>query len=780
MATFYHRGDHAIVSFSADVTPEEITDLVDAVDLLVDFYHYRDVLLLIDSAGGLAPALDYYLEAARRWRARGVRLRTRCIASARSAAALMLSLGDERSAEPGAALHYHRVRALVSGTLTADAASTLVTELRDHDRAMVARLVERAMRSDTPCGPCAAEPADLPVLRHLAEGTASRGVRTLARAVGRSVGRAVRRGDRRALARLYERLLGLDLPVSPALARTLRLIDHVGRPEPAAAAPEGPCGLAVPEWRALYPPAGEVPYATLTRHLLAMGETGSGKTASVILPVVAALAARGPEAFAGALVIDPKRELGPVLADAAPERAQRIEPGALGLDIMAGATWALDDDLAAGRWLTAATRVLLRIVSFVPSSPARVLADHVPDDSNAEFFDRNGTDLARCVLAFILMLTREDTPPAAGWCAGDAEALGWCAALAERAAGPANLVALTAWALESALTAPLDGASSTFTVGGDDEDDDVKAEPRWLFARIAARARAVWGAAPGEGRDLLERVADYWAPMVPIEKQYAGVLATARLVCAELADPVVASTLYLGCEPAWRRLCAAGGALDLAPLVAPGAPGRLLVYQPSLDAQGTLVGRVLKSLFFEAVLADPARAPGAAVHPLPLAVFVADEAHRYVSSDRHGEQSFLDIGRAFGAACVLACQSVASIEHALAHGAGTRVQNDAAVAILWNNTATKLFFRSTDDATADRLERLAPVRGGLAPVTRVRPLSALAPGECYAVLADGRFERARLEGYGLGRGAETEAQAPRRQRARRRPDTPDTPDTKER
>ena len=184
---------------------------------------------------------------------------------------------------------------------------------------------------------------------------------------------------------------------------------------------------------------------------------------------------------------------------------------------------------------------------------------------------------------------------------------------------------------------------------------------------------------------------------------------------------------------------------------------------------------MLKALFFEAVLADPARAPGTAVHPLPLAVYVADEAHRYITSDRHGEQSFLDVGRAFGAACVLACQSVASLDHALAHGAGTRVQNDAAVAVLWNNTATKLFFRSTDEATAERLERLAPVRGGLVPVTRVRPLSALAPGECYAVLCDGRFERARLEGYGLGRTAAPEPRRPRRRRrARRRPDTLDT------
>ena len=32
-------------------------------------------------------------------------------------------------------------------------------------------------------------------------------------------------------------------------------------------------------------------------------------------------------------------------------------------------------------------------------------------------------------------------------------------------------------------------------------------------------------------------------------------------------------------------------------------------------------------------------------------------------------------------------------------------------------------------------------------VTRARPLTTLAPGECYALLPDGRFERRRLEPF---------------------------------
>ena len=69
--------------------------------------------------------------------------------------------------------------------------------------------------------------------------------------------------------------------------------------------------------------------------------------------------------------------------------------------------------------------------------------------------------------------------------------------------------------------------------------------------------------------------------------------------------------------------------------------------------------------------------------------------------------------------------------------------------MLWTNTGTKLVFRSTDPQTAERVGELCPYQPGLAGVTRVRPVSTLAPGECYAVLADGRFERRQLDAFAL-------------------------------
>ena len=118
----------------------------------------------------------------------------------------------------------------------------------------------------------------------------------------------------------------------------------------------------------------------------------------------------------------------------------------------------------------------------------------------------------------------------------------------------------------------------------------------------------------------------------------------------------------------------------------------------------------------------------------------------FVTSDSvHGEPSFVDACRSYGVFCVLACQSMASIEHALSHGSASQVSDRTAASILWNNAGTKFFFRSTDPRTASRVEDLCPYRPGLSPVTQVRPLSTLSPGECYAVLADGRFERRQLE-----------------------------------
>ena len=112
------------------------------------------------------------------------------------------------------------------------------------------------------------------------------------------------------LGRLYGALFELDASISAALAKELLLVDAAVAPGGAAKPAEvaGSC-FRIPEWRAAFRPDGRLDRRVLCRHVLILGETGSGKMASGVLPVVAAMFdPRNP--FGCALVVDPKREIG--------------------------------------------------------------------------------------------------------------------------------------------------------------------------------------------------------------------------------------------------------------------------------------------------------------------------------------------------------------------------------------------------------------------------------------------------------------------------------------
>ena len=764
--SFTHEHDHAAVFLVGELDWEASRELVGTIDTLVGQYFYTEVELIVVSQGGETRAFQYYLGAVEDHRKQGVRFRTRVVSSAASAAALMVSLGDDRVAEPGARLLYHHARVPNASEITARAASQYRSALRKADERLVGYLVDRVL-TGPPTGPDLAfecERDERHVLELLNDALRRNDRkqpptkrRRLVRRVGRAVERARRDRDPKTLRRVYRRLFEIETPISARLARTLGLIDRIGPAGEERRQSSGAPGLVIREWRALHPPAGEVSREALTRHTLALGETGSGKTASSILPMVAAMAAASRERLGAALVIDPKRELARALKRLAPERLHHVKARRAVLNLMAGRRWSLEDDLAAGRWSSAATRILCRAASFVPTSPARVLMDHERGSSNAEFFDREGTSLALAVLGLVLLLTSRALPEPESWLEGDVESFSWVDDLVERAQGRAgergpNALALTSWALDGPLLmVPSETGGVVFsTDGGAQRQPD----PVWLFARVAKAALGVLPEDHGEGRDLCNRVLGYWTPIANVDRQFAGVRASASCVCADFAAPAIARTLYFGCEPGYAAGSTTSGGLDFQRLVARDGPGTLVLFQPARDGLDNLVAVALKALFFESVLDDPDRARGGA--DLPLVGYVADEFHRFVTSDPlHGEQSFLDTCRSFGAFCLLACQSVASIEHALAHGGGTYEQDQSAIDILWNNTASKLVFRSTDPKTARRLAELCPHRPGLAGVVEVRPVSTLGPGECYAVLADGRFERRQLEPFALEPAAPT-------------------------
>ena len=519
MVNFQHRRDRALVRFCGELTREATVDLVETIDMLVRVYFYVLIEIQISSLGGASSALEHYLDAHRRWRAAGVRVRTRVVERAASAAALILSLGDERIAEPGASLLYHLFRLPSNAPVTASAAALMFADLTRLDEQCVARLVERAMADAERATTVSVdvEPSDLQVLRLLtadlpsgAKGRA-RTLRGLARALERAVRRALRANDRATLVEIYRKLCRSELSVSPAVARILRLIDRVGTAQaPSSVAPQAP-GLTIPHWAALYPPAGEVPRETLLRHTLALGDSGSGKTCSAILPVLRSLVEAPPGRVGCALVIDPKGEIGPVLERDAAKRLRRIVPSESGVDLMTGPDWRLGADLAHARYLTAAHRIVRRVLSFEPSLPTRVLADHQSpaETTNAEFFDREGTSLLIVVLAFVLMVTDECSPPPEHWCA-DAEMTGkWMRALLERAHGRAgargpNALALAAYVLDTAVAL----GGPTFDPDPDEDFDD----PPWRFATVARAAASVWRNGEGETPDVIDRGAAVLAP----------------------------------------------------------------------------------------------------------------------------------------------------------------------------------------------------------------------------------------------------------------------------
>ena len=169
MVNYQHRADRAVVQFSGELTHEAAVELVDTVDMLVRVYFYSLIELIIASLGGASSALEHYLHALRRWRVSGVRVRTRVVERAASAAALMASLGDERIAEPGASLLYHLFRLPSNAPVTASAAALIFADLTRLDEQYVGRLVDRAMADADGAATVSVdvEPSDCQLLRLL-------------------------------------------------------------------------------------------------------------------------------------------------------------------------------------------------------------------------------------------------------------------------------------------------------------------------------------------------------------------------------------------------------------------------------------------------------------------------------------------------------------------------------------------------------------------------------------------------------------------------------------
>ena len=854
-----HGDRGATMTIVGEITNDLVVDLVENIAELSYTFHWAEVELKVASPGGSVHALDYFIDAMANFQALCTKINTRALTHAASAAAILVSLGDRRLASRASLLQYHTGRIRVErAEVTAGGAAGMKDALDGVDGRLIRLLVQRARRKPPALKPVVLKSGratlkdfrdgDWPVIARLTGNASARrrkAPKDLLAKLRKRVAAALNSKSVQPLTALYTELCALDQPISAALAMELNLIDEL---VPATGVPveapelEPKDVFRVPEWQALFP-QGHIGRAALCRHTLILGESGSGKTVSGILPIVNALF-DDDNRVGCALVIDPKREIEPLLA-----QLSTGESGVRTLDVRAdGGTWILnlmsgahsiEDDLEQDRVLTAAKKVLVRAASLVPKHPAKSLTG-APNRSHDPYWEKEGARMAQAALAItLLVLHRRDRL--------------FGSQMAVRLGGPESRarVTLAEFGRRAGLVVP-DGQIERIVKETREALDASEGTPpeviRTQFARAvrntllygmkqdcfrsdfdALRATCAEPADPGAfdraTRELLEQVvlASCRTPSTPTRAarplERANVLAFAG-IAAELmfqwpgaengisrpslaatsvtellqglvggkeldelgnwikgwqaiasgdgyrshynslqghvapcfrdfADPGPAATLFFGCEPFYRYVEDGtywdAEVVDFCSDVDDEDDRHVYVMHPELrGGPDTLIARALKACYFEAVLnSEKRRRKGG---DMPLAAYVSDEFHRFVTSDKaHGEQSYIDTCRSFGAFCVFACQSVASLQHALAQDSGDWESNRAAVSMLLTNTATKFFFRSTDPETRRYLDELSPGAGAGRNVTSVRPLATLKPGECYAVTAAGRFEMRQLD-----------------------------------
>ena len=194
-------------------------------------------------------------------------------------------------------------------------------------------------------------------------------------------------------------------------------------------------------------------------------------------------------------------------------------------------------------------------------------------------------------------------------------------------------------------------------------------------------------------------------------------VSNAEKVCADLSSPEVTNVISTDLYPDTKGNDYDYSVEDLL------NHAKVLLLQPRSGYFGDIVGRLVKARFFSDVLArsDMMRPVG----------YIADEFQRFITADRDtGEQSFLDRCRAYRVNCVLATQSLASIEHALTQSgeASPRLAVDIIVA----NSPTKVIYRSVDSITQQSLrEWIPPAQGGRSHIVDVRPVAQLPTGSAY-------------------------------------------------
>ena len=454
--------------------------------------------------------------------------------------------------------------------------------------------------------------------------------------------------------------------------------------------------LEIPEWTPL---RMKLSRSHLRRHVLVIGETGSGKTASVLMPLLRAiLSSDGRDTDApSALVIDPKDgELTKFLStELPPERLKVIAP-------------------ERGKWM---------VPFFVPEPSGRVPDPHRLLDE----------------------LITADYGSAVG---GIRNAGFWIASVRQLLGG---FIAADHWVARNHRSSQVRLVWEALLQELPHREDiqhtdtpfwDPAVEGLWdrggyidILSWAVSRALA--------DRDFLSRWGDVlsrhncppkiWrntASMGGIPHEtLGGIIVTAQ----NLLNPftLAATNGHLWTSPFHRP---PKGLLDPTALM---DQGTVTVYRPAdPSTRSNVLGRAIKRAFFSAALKSRDRSREF--------LYLADEFHRFITADPEcSEASFFDRCRSYGVSCVVATQSESSLRQALETAPGSQ-SPESALQVMLSNLANHFYFRTTDVSTQSRLRTLLPqhpTKATLPHVTAVRPITSLATGEAYWLSASGGWGR---------------------------------------
>ncbi|MBK8034762.1 MAG: ATP-dependent Clp protease proteolytic subunit [Chloroflexi bacterium] len=225
--------DRYVVTLIGPIHDESILNLCIEINEAVNYYYYTLIEIEIASQGGEVSALEYFLDHLHEWRqSRRVQFATKALTTAVSAAAIILSMGDPglRRAHGSSSLLYHEIRIVNQGLTVMDrgALARAEKQLQRVNESLVARLTEHIYTTKIMAETVAGGDyrwKTMPALKSDFR-QPNTGMLSDADFTEITCGSEPHLTYQQLLS-IYQDLFALDIPISPALATKMALIDTV-------------------------------------------------------------------------------------------------------------------------------------------------------------------------------------------------------------------------------------------------------------------------------------------------------------------------------------------------------------------------------------------------------------------------------------------------------------------------------------------------------------------------------------------------------------------------